>query len=323
MDIYEYLGSPDIAEYCRKIKHNFNSLEMAVIVEHSNRPIQKKHEAWEQIIRDYPDMPIREVLGGHNFKAQESLYDYLRGFIEWEKGVIEGFNILNNKEVYSLTVGDDMVPDGYYSSVEKAFEAFNEYCDECPAESFKVSKCFVDSNYRTQEAYFNSSSELLSIVSTQNDSCFDRLDMIYIHLPLPFEKGDIVTNRSGGSQFGVFSGQCVLVDLPHWRKNYNEYLSGERGDGTDMVSYCYGIYDGKIFSDHGPVVWDLVYFDDELTGQNRFLKYLSEYIKSDDTDIPWLISVYEKFKKEADYEDANGLFGGWYKELNIGEENDL
>jgi hypothetical protein len=59
----------------------------------------------------------------------------------------------------------------------------------------------------------------------------------------------------------------------------------------------------------------MCYYNKELEGQERFLKYLSRYIKGDEKDVDWLINVFMIFKKEAEYKSANQLFGGWYREL--------
>ena len=45
MNIYDYFHSNDIAEHCKKIGHVFSPLDMAVIIEKSDKPIRKKHAA--------------------------------------------------------------------------------------------------------------------------------------------------------------------------------------------------------------------------------------------------------------------------------------
>ena len=45
MDIYGFMNSPDIAEHCRSIGHEFSPLDMAVLVAMSEKTIKEKHEA--------------------------------------------------------------------------------------------------------------------------------------------------------------------------------------------------------------------------------------------------------------------------------------
>ena len=49
MNIYDFFKSPDIAAHCKKIGHEFNSLEMAVIVDISGKPLKDKFAAWREI----------------------------------------------------------------------------------------------------------------------------------------------------------------------------------------------------------------------------------------------------------------------------------
>jgi hypothetical protein len=63
MNIYSFFRSPDIATHCEKNGHELNSLEMAVIVDISDRTLKSKIVAWREIIAEYPDMSIPESNG--------------------------------------------------------------------------------------------------------------------------------------------------------------------------------------------------------------------------------------------------------------------
>jgi len=81
MNIYNYILNPEIAAHCEKIRHTYNPVEMAVIIDRSNKTIEEKHNAYREIINEYPDMPITEK---SNIKIKDSLHNYLKELIIWE-----------------------------------------------------------------------------------------------------------------------------------------------------------------------------------------------------------------------------------------------
>jgi len=233
-NIYKFLRSSDIAEHCEKIGHVFSPLDMAIIIQLSNRTINEKHDAWKTIISDYPDMPIHKSI---NFKAKDSLHAFLKELIQYEE---------------------------------------------------------------------------------KNEECPDELDMIFFDLPVPFEKGAIVTMANGSPG--------VLDSISHWwarEKGYNydyqDLVSGKQYDGSDMIAYLYFFecYKGNFILDHDDDTLDkLTYYRKELIGRERFLKYLSRSIKTGDYSIDWLINVFCKFQAEGINEDISRLFGSFYKKLD-------
>jgi hypothetical protein len=154
---------------------------------------------------------------------------------------------------------------------------------------------------------------LRELIERKGKSLEDELNMIFFHLPIPFEKGDLVMTEE--------EKPFVLDWLPHWgtgnKFTYEDYVAGKNGDGSDMIANCYHINQGRLERDYvHNGVYCLRYFTGELKGQEKFLKYLSQYIKTKDDSIDWLIAVYCKFKSEAEHENWNELFGsGWFRSL--------
>ena len=324
LHIFKYLSSTDIAEYCVKIGHIFNSLEMAIVIAHSEKTMEEKHIAWRALISGYPDMPIHESL---NFEAKDSLHDYLNELIDYEEKVTRDFYnkdtfylVPENESLYQLrySENDNCYVIGFYSSVDNALSAWREYSTKNELEKednvsgITIEKHFINVGAETDEfanssAFFDLNGNLLSISFNNNN--FDDLRDIFFHLPVPFKKGDLVVNNEGRPS--------VLTYMPHWGEKYEDYLSGKRGDGSDMI--WHGIFNidwGYLVEDCDP--WSLLslqYYREELKGSERFLKYLSKYIKEDDDGIAWLLNVYQKFQTEAISEEARSLFGGWYLPL--------
>jgi len=57
MDIYSFFRSADVAAYCRELNKTWNTYEMAIIIGRSQKTKAEKHEAWRDLIDNYPDMP--------------------------------------------------------------------------------------------------------------------------------------------------------------------------------------------------------------------------------------------------------------------------
>jgi len=333
MNIYDFIESPDIADYCRKIGHEFSPLDMAVIIDCSEKPLKCKLSAYKEIIESYPDMPIHKSF---NFDARDSLHDFLRELIIWfEKRIDEFYSSSDGAAYYNSVLWYKnhnreteyyRQSDCLYSTIDKALKVLEDYqkrekSDYKPwANIFKV---WVDKEeYYTAE--FNPACQLLDISSTvvgtgwksSNSETYrypDELSYIFIDLPVPFKKGDIVTKGDNKPR--------VLINIPHWyrgKRPYIDFVLGKIGDGSDMMGdYYYIGEDGTLERNHGiGDLYQIRYFTEELQGQERFLKYLSRYIKNKDNSIDWIINVFNKFKAEADLENLNNLFGRWHNNLD-------
>jgi hypothetical protein len=318
MNIYDFFHSPDIAAHCKKINHVFSPLDMAIIVALSDKPLKEKHAAYRHIIAEYPDMPIHE---NRNFKAQPSLREYLRGLIERDEREIEAFLTPEEGAFYRLRVQFRLCEEAR-EPIEAwnppCFSSFDKIKQHFSSAGWKgdriteicVDKEYIDENNKKQTVEINYDSEILVVLGSR----LNKLESIFFHLPVPFERGDLVTTD------GITP--LVLKRMPHLgvsdeKFTYEDFVAGKNGAGSDMSA---GVYQ---FDSHSELayacicygLYSLQYFNGELEGQERFLKYLSQYIKTKDDRIDWLIAVYCKFKTEAEHEYWNGLFGGWYKKL--------
>ena len=129
------------------------------------------------------------------------------------------------------------------------------------------------------------------------------LDNTFIHIPIPFKKGDIVTIDD--------EIPCVLVNMVHWENNYQNYLSDERFSASDNVGDCYMLTEGsELIGRHGgPFLTHRLryYKGSKLKGQQQFLKYLSHYLK-EEVNVGWLISAWQRFYSQAQLKKANSNF---------------
>lgn len=76
MDILQFINSNAIRNHLEKINYQFNTLEAAWLIYHSyNYSVYEKFDAYEQLMKEYPDCRVEERL---HTPAQDSLFKYLK-----------------------------------------------------------------------------------------------------------------------------------------------------------------------------------------------------------------------------------------------------
>lgn len=297
IDIYSFMNSSDIADYCRNIGHIFNALEMAVIIAYSGKTIKEKHDAWREIIADYPDMSIHK---NNCFNTQESLHDYLQTLISLDENWLTEFYTSESGAVYRTVVcqhGKEKFKDGCYSAADQAWAALYEEWkdDECGYWNWKkdhidsvcIIKELVDVNEYPEKLQVNANGDALVCIG-HSDGYPDPLDGIFIDLPLPFERGDIIT---------CWDKVFVLDDVPHWNsgkgKKYEEYLTGAFNDRSDMNGWGLFVSEaGILYGDHTGNYDYYRYYRGKSEGVNRLLHYVSLFIKGEQGyQLPELLAM--------------------------------
>ena len=93
MDTYNLINSKAIQEHCRKINHQFNTLELAVLIYRNKRmSINEKISAYKELITDYPDMKLIK-------KYRPENYDTVKEMVQGEIERIENLvNILKTDD---------------------------------------------------------------------------------------------------------------------------------------------------------------------------------------------------------------------------------
>lgn len=312
MNIYSFFDSPDIAAHCEKLAHEFNPLEMAVIVAISDKPMKEKHAAWRTIIAEYPDMPVPQ---SESFFAEKSLHEYLQKYIAREEKIMEDF-YAKDDAVYTYSVRQEFPlrkthsrewsnwDGGTFTTFSKAWAAIWDYWwKEDKVIEVSMRKRYLDTRENLIDVHLNTEGEILWLFQYgEYGSDLDDLDMIFIHIPVPFEKGDLVE----------YNGEVyVLQNLPHWFEfqlyNYENMVSGKCGDGGDMLFYGYYLCDRcNLHRTHRSYFYNLKFYTGKLEKHQRFLKVLSYYIKGKiSDDVAFLLDSFMKFKTEADSEYAD------------------
>ena len=86
MDIYGFIRSRDVAAHCSEINKIWNTYEMAAIINLSDRPMNEKHAAWQELIDHYPDISVTlhcHVL--NDGEKLESIHQFLAEIMEGER----------------------------------------------------------------------------------------------------------------------------------------------------------------------------------------------------------------------------------------------
>ena len=193
MNIYDFINSPDVAEYCQSIEHVFNSLEMAVIVALSRKTMKEKHAAWREIFTQYPDMPISERPW---FSAQESLHGYLRELVAHEINVYDEFSATSTSIVfrpdcfryYDSVKSFPVAFLGCFSTVEKAIKAVQQNLEGVKGtiRMIYIAKEIIDGNEASlplNGVWFDYSGNPLYLDETFSKRTMEQLDSVFINSP--------------------------------------------------------------------------------------------------------------------------------------------
>lgn len=313
MDIYDFIPSPDVADYCRKIGHRFSPIDMAVLIDMSDKTIRERHDAWRAIMSEYPDMPIRKKLLSRELSS--SLHECLREKIALEEKMLMDFltpgdgvvylGEINEAErdPYPLSVRQPSKPflTGCFSSFEKALEQTKKEWEWEGAgmEYASILREVVDHENKWRSVRVNRRGEVVSVnLNPLSNQSTLILNMTFVNIPIPFEKGDIVTIDD--------EIPCVLYDMVHWHNNYQDYVLDNYGV-MDNGGGCYMLTeDGKLTHVYGKpfLTHRLRYYKGELKGREQFLEYVSHYIKKEES-VDWLISAWYRFYIQAQFEEAN------------------
>lgn len=107
MDIYNLINSKAIAEHCRKIKHQFNTEELAVLIYRNKyMSVDEKIQAYNELITYYPDM---QVIERFNCSHYDSVRDLIRGEITRLNTLVDKLKLDETDVIYTY--------EAYYKSI--------------------------------------------------------------------------------------------------------------------------------------------------------------------------------------------------------------
>ena len=305
MNIYEFFNSRDIAEHCRNIGYKFTAIETAYIIWRSNHhTLEEKHKAWCEIIDTMPDEQFRP-----NWDFDDhTLHSFLRTYMRLQNEFIKEFRTTKSDYIYSYGTKkrfDDCyrLDDIFFDSYEVCLNALkvNELDDDTDDEI--VDAMIMRKKLYSSHVSFCDAQEKESITFDKNlhpiaiDATCNLEDEskflsyaygfyeMWIAIPTPFHKGDIVMDVDTYVDYSTRHLPFVLESLPYWRKGADngDDCDAEVGRllnlGVDWTDMQEGIYlqddNGEIYWDHAFHYLDLEYYREELQGTEAFLRAVS------------------------------------------------
>ena len=292
MDIYSFINSRDVAAHCRGINKVWTPFEMAVIIGRSRQPMTEKHEAWRELIADYPDMPTSKNI---HYDSYDSFHKKLSEVIEYEECVLARFKMPEQGAVYMYKVrwyGENKYSHSVFNSFETALADAKDRWNQTEAPEIIMEKVFAE-NRGCLEARLGYDGNLY-YVGTHGDCSglfsdidFHReldlfMDMFYIDIPVPFKRGDILTiptNPAPGERDPIFVLDWIDCDD---KERLARRLSGGFGDGTDMIGWGFFVSDdGILYGDHTGYYDCFEYYRGKLNDEECLLHYVSLYLKNE------------------------------------------
>ena len=302
IDVSKFVNSKDILRYWEETDciKDFTPIQLAYIVYQSKwATLKEKQDKYKEIIYTCNDV----ILDNNRQYKGVSFFSLLNNYIDFQDKIVEKFY---EKEALSCyTIGTREKDDSYgdYHDSDKVFSspdiALQEEKDDAVV-TYKVSKKYIDSE-KCIDVTFNRDMEIMSVFISyfdDVDNIQDFLDYFYFSFPLPFKKGDILTDNTHYFTYRDSTDVFVLDELldndTYYRRKQLEF-----GDCSDMIALCYQQYgeEGKIIYDHRHNILDYEYFRGELDGRKRILKSISAYLKGE-INLELLLIAYHQIIME-------------------------
>lgn len=325
MDIYNLINSKAIQEHCRKIKHQFNTEELAVLIYRNKRmSIDEKITAYQELISDYPDMEVIERI---NCKHYDSVKDMIKGEIQRLKNLIvklekeeqdviytynsywyNGYNIIEGKGEYR----------DVYTNLKEVIQLIDEDIQDDEDNellSFRITKrpLIKENKYEITAEYLVTENKELKMVNIY-DFKSEWLDIsnICLNIPTPFKKGDLLVSTSKtpfgeGHILNYEKYPFVLHWLCTWRENFQKILDKGNHDSSDMQGTGYYISDNEIIleNNHDYDSWE--YFTGELKGTERILRGISSLIQKK-ISVEIFVRAYDDIRAEQNKRTLTSCF---------------
>jgi len=299
MDIYNYINSPDVAEYCRKIGKTWNTCEMAVIIDRCYCLLEEKHKAFRELISSYPDMPSIPNLHGISFS---SIHDTLVKKMTYENWLIEVFNTSETNVVYTYKTGnikgDKYINDGIFSSIDYVTSYVSDSYENNEANYVRVNRSYINREDSIIEAEYNFTGNLYWIRMWNGGSEFNEMqvldlaELFYIDIPVPFKKGDVLIMAE---KFPYYNEPFVLEGCIHEDDEKTKLMAI---DGSDMIAWGFFVNEnGILHGDHTTSYDSLVYYNGKFEGNYRLLHYLNLYF-NEKLGLPEFVAMQNRIMIE-------------------------
>ncbi len=331
MDVLRYVNSTDIREHLRKIGYQFSALEAAWLIYQSrNTALEERHEAWKQLIAEYPDCPIPKRM---NTVPQDSLHHFLAEYMDMEKRMLEQFRD-STGVVYQIKYHFDEAEPVYENRVFSRFEPekMNSlFEDNDHVQSIWCSRISVDGS--DEDALGSIFSVKLSgdmkIMEIQpefrengrtRELMLDVFQGFWFDFPTPFQKGDILWDSKKPAGFCGGPFVCRSINQHGIADEKQMEYMRENGDTSDMTAH--GLFVSAQTGVYGEAMHNYMnceYYRKELVGNQLLLKPFSAYEKGE-ADAELLVHAchYIMLELEKEYTGLEFYTAEALKKVGIG-----
>ena len=311
MDIYSFLNSKDIERHCRDIQYTFDPVACAYLISQSeNYPIEEKHKTNRELMNATDNVSMDN--------GRFYLHDFLNRYIEVEHKLLNQFYEDTPAAIYQYsTIWDDGQieegDDSYYLTYNDCMQARikDDWFEKDDVIKTIVSKNWPSDKDRTDAKWITAkllpdisgismiNGNLYQMLSQDELRTFTMFETLRPNIPIPFQKGDIVyipcredfLFRSFYPPF-VFDKLCTLTE------NSDQFAAGYFLSKDGQISYKYieREFTDCLLMEHYP---------EELSGRERVLKAVSNYIKKE-IDISLLLNAYQIILDEERLREQRG-----------------
>lgn len=296
-DILTFINSRDVADYLKEQGHKFTPKQIACIIwRNQSATLEQKHAAWMEFLPEFSGTVINRYIAD-TLCGSIPLDGAVRGLLGEENYLLGLFYSDMGGGVYSFGVrylSDERVceDDRIFFSLNECLAVIEEEYSDILQEvgQFVVRKRFTGKNGRTIRVAMNGQRQVMTV--SGNDGTYaDWLNGIWVNLPTPFKRGDIVCSGAHGEPFvliglSVWNGEEVKANGGIYAETNDSYADKlieyyqRAGDGSDMFGngWFFG-EDGSLCWDHVPYCYDFQYYRGGFQGINRCLPVLSAVVK--------------------------------------------
>ena len=247
MDVYKLINSKAIAEHCRKIQHQFNTEELAVLIYRNKyMSVDEKIQAYNELITDYNDM---QVIERFNCSHYDSVRDLIKSEINRLNTLVDTLKLDEQDVIYTYEAYYKSISMyREYSKIAKLYKTFSETITAAIEEIKEDDDVIIFKLYKTSliddfpnivAKYIVNADKQIKMVNLYDTKHVDLdIENIFLNLPTPFKRGDILVNYNDlPYRKGVFPDKkeiFVLDWLYTWRENLAEKLTNGCCDSGDM-----------------------------------------------------------------------------------------
>jgi len=330
MDIYNLINSKSISKYCRKRKHQFNTLETGILIHRCKTiSIEKKIAYYNELINNptlYPNMTVKKRC---NIDKDTTAIDLIKQEVDSLKFSLDLFYKPDENAVFTLeTLELDYRSDERWFDADPIFKTLHDVNDYVVEEVVTEKE---DKAYRISKKYLNEDHKHITLTYKRNDkndfelfdinntipweyggetmyhSGIDGICFLWINVPTPFKKGDIVTTAN--------KGIAVIDRMCNKSKRFLKLIEDGRCDSSDMnySGYYYCDCNKKIVLDHIGNYDEFEYYTEELKGFDRVLKAISS-LTTNKIHLNLFLDAYSYIKAEETVEKEKFLFSCYIPE---------